>query len=372
MPIFILGYLLFLFMPIVFDRTGQVASEGMPFGILWPTLVSIAIFLPIYFLSYRTRDMGELLCMLGMAIIGYCLLPINGFANTYVIFACAFAALISGSLMRKFAWVVFMLGALLFEIIILDMPLFVAALTTVISVAVFLGNHYFVEATRKRAALKLSHEEVRRLAALAERERISRDLHDLLGHTLSLIALKSELAGKLLDRDPAKAGREIDEVTRVARDALSQVRRAVSGIRIAGLVAELASARQLLESDGVAFSYSLADVGLPAEQETVLALVVREAVTNVQRHARARRAEVLLVADGSGLRLTVLDDGRGGSITPGNGLRGMRERIESLGGSLVVDSSGGKGTRLEIELPALDVSVQAVATRTIQLPIAQH
>ena len=94
---------------------------------------------------------------------------------------------------------------------------------------------------RKDAALRLSHDEVRRLAALAERERIGRDLHDLLGHTLSLVALKSDLAARLVERDPAAAQREIAEVSAVARDALAQVRSAVSGIRAAGIAAELAS-----------------------------------------------------------------------------------------------------------------------------------
>src|SRR5690606_24618433 len=139
------------------------------------------------------------------------------------------------------------------------------------------------------AALRLSHDEVRRLASLAERERIGRDLHDLLGHTLSMVALKSDLAGRLLARDPAAAHREIGEVSRVAREALSQVRRAVSGIRAAGFAAELASARLLLETDGIAFDYRFDDgLGagiLPAGVESALAMTVREAATNIQRHA---------------------------------------------------------------------------------------
>src|SRR5690606_35477501 len=122
------------------------------------------------------------------------------------------------------------------------------------------------------AALSLSHEEVRRLAALAERERIGRDLHDLLGHTLSMVALKSDLAGRMLERDPQAARAEIGEVSRVAREALAQVRRAVSGIRAAGIAAELASAKLLLETDGVAFSYrfdeGFSDSALPPGVES--------------------------------------------------------------------------------------------------------
>src|SRR5690606_14235585 len=121
-----------------------------------------------------------------------------------------------------------------------------------------------------------------------------RDLHDLLGHTLSMVALKSDLAARLLERDPAAARGEIAAVSRVAREALAQVRRAVSGIRAAGIAAELASAKLLLESDGVAFEYrvdgSLGTGTLPPEVESAFALAVREAATNIQRHARARRA----------------------------------------------------------------------------------
>jgi two-component system sensor histidine kinase DesK len=204
---------------------------------------------------------------------------------------------------------------------------------------------------QRNAELKLSHDEVRRLAALAERERIGRDLHDLLGHTLSLITLKSELANRLFERDPVSARREIAEVERVARDALAQVRRAVTGIRAAGLAAEMASAKLLLESNGVRLDYDFADVPLPVEIETVLAMTVREAATNVQRHARANSARVTLEVQGAALVLSIEDDGRGGAIVPGNGLTGMRERLSGIGAELRVDSGRGRGTVLRVTLP---------------------
>lgn len=206
------------------------------------------------------------------------------------------------------------------------------------------------------AALRLSHDEVRRLAALAERERIGRDLHDLLGHTLSLVALKSELAGRLVQRDPAAAQREIADVSRVAREALSQVRSAVTGIRAAGIAAELASAKLLLECDGIVFRYAVDDRSLdgrmlPPRVETALALTVREAVTNIQRHARASQADIAFQMDRGEAVLRIVDDGRGGAIVPGNGLGGMRERIEALGGRLRIDSGAGQGTHIEARLP---------------------
>lgn len=227
---------------------------------------------------------------------------------------------------------------------------------------------------QREAAMKLSQDEVRRLAALAERERIGRDLHDLLGHTLSMVALKSDLAGRLLERDPVAARREIDDVSRVSREALSQVRRAVSGIRAAGIAAELASAKLLLESDGVTFDYRLDETfsgsALPAGVETVLAMTVREAATNIQRHARAHRADVSFGVEGGDAVLRIVDDGRGGAIQPGNGLSGMRERIEALNGRLRIEAGDGRGTRLEARVPlaanddmAGDVPAHPVGTR---------
>lgn len=212
----------------------------------------------------------------------------------------------------------------------------------------------------KDEALLLSQDEVRRLAATAERERIGRDLHDLLGHTLSLVALKADLAGKLLGRDPQAARREIDELGAVARQALAEVRRAVSGIRATGFVAELAAARVLLQANAIALEVQGNDAALlPPELETALALCLREAVTNVHRHARARQVRVALVMEGGCCRLQVEDDGRGGALRPGNGLDGMRERLQLLGGQLRLEPAHPRGTRLVAELPLPDRTAAA-------------
>lgn len=373
MPVYTLGYLTFLFVPVLLAWLGDAgtwsggASRTWPGPVsrmLWPTLLSIVVFLPLYFAGYRTTGTRALLCVLGIAGVGCALMPFNAFANAYTIYAVGFAAMLGGPLWRRLAWTGLLLAVLTLQVVLLRYPLFIVMITSIVAVSVFFGNHHFVESNRKRAALKLSHEEVRRLATMAERERIGRDLHDLLGHTLSLVALKSELAGKLLLRgDSAQsreaAHREIVEVGRVARDALAQVRSAVTGIRAAGLAAELVSARLLLDTDGIELVATLAPGcldgdALPAAVESTLALTVREAVTNIQRHARAQRAEVSLdIADGHAV-LRIRDDGRGardGALVPGNGLAGMRERIQALGGQLHIHARKGEGTRLEAVIP---------------------
>jgi two-component system sensor histidine kinase DesK len=209
------------------------------------------------------------------------------------------------------------------------------------------------------AALRLSHEEVRRLAATAERERIGRDLHDLLGHTLSLITLKLELSRKLIDRDAAAARTEIAEAEKVARHALAEVRAAVTGFRAADLAAELAAARLLLESSAVALDYD-APPALSPEIERPLALVLREAATNIARHARATHAEVRFVRDEAQLRMRIVDDGRGASSAEGNGVVGMRERVRALGGSFEFASSKA-GTAVEVAVPLPVTATEADA-----------
>lgn len=203
----------------------------------------------------------------------------------------------------------------------------------------------------KDAALALSHDEVRRLAATAERERIGRDLHDLLGHTLSLITLKLELSRKLFERDPARAKSEMEDAERVAREALAQVRSAVTGIRATDLAAELASAKLLLETTQVQLDYAPPPQGLPPEVERGLALVLREAVTNISRHAQAVQAQVEFVREDNAVQLRIRDNGRGGVSVDGNGLSGMRDRVRALGGSLSVDSPRAGGTQLLVRVP---------------------
>jgi len=351
MPVYTLGYLLFLVLPALFSPSGFGNPLGMPASFWGASLLSIAVFLPLYFASFRGRGLTKLACIAGIAALAHALLPISPFSNTYTIYAIALLPLTNLRLSGKLLLAATVLALFCLQVMVLGYPPFVMAITVLVGCAVFAGNHQYYKNLRKQAELRLSHDEVRRLASTAERERIGRDLHDLLGHTLSLVALKSELAGKLIERDPLGARREIDDVARVSRDALSQVRRAVSGIRAAGLAAELASARLLLESDGVRFEYSLGEVALSPEVETVLALAVREAVTNIQRHARATRASVRLEKEADGVRLHIEDDGRGAVIVAGNGLCGMRERIELLQGQVRIESRPGQGTRLEVMLP---------------------
>jgi len=314
-----------------------------------PTFVSFALFLVMFHRVYY-RDRKQVVWnALGIAVLGFTVTPFNPGAQGYLIYACAFLAFhgTSREAARNMIVVLVLYAA---EWLWLDFGWITLISAVLVGFAVGFMNINFARKHERDAQLMLSHDEIRRLAAVAERERIGRDLHDLLGHTLSLITLKSELANRLFERDPLAARREIADVEKVARDALAQVRRAVTGIRAAGIAAELASARLLLESNNVRLAYDLADVTLPADVETVLAMTVREAVTNIQRHARASSARVSMRIEHKQLQLEIADNGRGGDIVPGNGLTGMRERLATIDAEVRVDSRRGAGTTLLVTL----------------------
>lgn len=341
-----LVYLPFVFLPLGFWTDAPARA--------WvASVLAIAVFLPMYFAFRRWRGRRQHALVAATAILGLALIAIQPGGNTFVIYACAMAATVLPA--RRAVWLAALLVAAMVAAFLAVMPLPLAlayaAMATAICALVVAGVLMTRARLRRDAELRLTRDEVARLAAMAERERIGRDLHDLLGHTLSLVALKSELAGRLVDTHPAAARTQIGEVESVARQALAQVREAVVGIRATGLEAELAAARLALLSADVRLDQRLAPVALDPALESALALALREAVTNVLRHAGARRVEVELVADDGELRLSIADDGRGGAGAPGNGLAGMRERLAAFGAGLEVDSPPGAGTRLQVTLP---------------------
>ena len=179
-------------------------------------------------------------------------------------------------------------------------------------------------------------------AILEERERVARDVHDVLGHTLTVIALKSELAGKLLERDPGRAHAELREITHLARESIEEVRQTVAGLKVQSLSEEITAASQALESAGIDLrregsAWSDLD-SIPAANQAVFAWVIREATTNIIRHTAARRATIKL--DRSSL--TITDNGVG--ISPeaaGHGLEGLKARVEQVGGTLSIVGKRG-------------------------------
>ena len=225
---------------------------------------------------------------------------------------------------------------------------------------------------RALSELHAARRELARLAVIEERLRLARDLHDLLGHSLSLITLKSELAGRLVESAPARAAEEIREVERLARQTLREVREAVAGYRQPALHSELDGARQILEAAGIECQIRHTTGALPPAADAVLAWAVREGVTNVIRHSRAHHCTIHVMCAGGSACAEVVDDGtwRGSqqatTDAAGSGLAGLAERVRGYGGRVEagpLQTANAGGFRLWVELPMSEAATSAKEQR---------
>jgi two-component system, NarL family, sensor histidine kinase DesK len=340
LPYFNLMYLIFLFVPLFLNK--KVGTTE-----ILVTLGSVAFFLPLHFMAYRKHVRHGALLAMAMAGLCYLVTPYNIGANTYLIYGVITASYLLKS-RYAIAFLITSLAVMFLQTYLLNYHTASVIITAILATPLALFSIFNRSVYQGNQRLKLSQEEVQRLAQTAERERIGRDLHDVLGHTMSLIVMKSELASRLFERDPKAAVAQIREVEKVARDALGQIREAVSGMRLAGLEAELANARLSLLSADIHLHYQLAPIELSSEIENVFAFSVREAVTNIIRHSQAQRVEIELSKVNNYLYLKISDDGKADNVKAGNGLNGMRERIESLGGTLSFDTGPQGGLRLTL------------------------
>jgi len=307
------------------------------------------LFLALYIRSYWSRGYEIYLVAAATMLLGISFWPTTHAAGAFFIYAAGMIAQLEPT-RRAFQIIAVIAAIVVLEAWLIDRRWYDAIWPFFFTILIGALNVHFGQVGRANARLRLAHDEIEHLAKVAERERIARDLHDLLGHTLSLVILKSELATKLADRDPERAREEIRDVERIAREALAEVRSAVTGYRSGGLQTEIQHARNALATAGVALETEVApQLQLPPSHEAVLCLALREAVTNIVRHAGARRCRITARSMNGTCTMTIVDDGRGGNQPFGSGLTGMRERVEFLGGSLTRD--GRSGTTLSVSLP---------------------
>ena len=353
-----LAYTGFLFIQPVLEP-----SRILWLGTLAATLVFLGIFFTLFYAAFR-KGPARFWLIGATFTLGAVVFPWNCGASTFFIYAAAFLPFLVESTRRVVFFLALECAAVLVEGAVFtwyapSKAFYVGWPNTIIAIFLLIviggGNIYFAEQRRADCKLRAALEENVTLAAVAERERIARDLHDVLGHTLSLIVLKAELAQRLVARNPARASEEMADVEATARTALAEIREAIGGYRSRGLAAEIDSARRTLQAAGVTLlaDSTPAPGSLAPQQETALALALREAVTNIVRHACATACNLRFLAQNGGLRLVVEDDGPQAVICEGNGLRGMRERVESIGGrfSLECPAAPDHGTRLTIDLP---------------------
>jgi two-component system sensor histidine kinase DesK len=336
-----LAYLLMYPLPWLEHRptTGAVATSA----------VGVAAFLILYFRGYWTLGWTRLAYGLGILGIGFSLYRCGGVWSVFAVYAASMAGFSRPG--RTAA-----IGVMLVLALVAGFGIATGLSPWEWGPGVFFGAivgiaGIFIGAINERnSLLAASREESRQLAVLAERERIARDLHDVLGHTLTLVAVKADLARRLLDADPGAARREIDEIHASARAALGEVRVAVSGMRSTTLAAELSAARHALETAGITVDSETTSEPLPPLVETTLAFVIREAATNVIRHSGARRCRITLARVGLEASLEIRDDGHGGGVVEGHGLAGMRQRLAVIRGALELRGDSGMSLLARVPL----------------------
>ena len=323
-------------------------------GVEWiVNLSALVLFLVVYFSAFRLPQWA-IPCSLVMTVLAVVMAPFNPGASVFGIFAANFYGWSTGK-HKAMALIFINALAMVATTLYFDIPWTQYALPGVI-VSIPCGFFAIMSAEQMRyhAEQHRNRDEIKRLAVVAERERIGRDLHDLLGHTLSLVHLKAQLSLKHLsinNSDEARA--ELEQIREISSSSLKDVREAVSGYRNQRLLEELTAHKQYFERSGISLSWSVPKLTLPPAVEGELALVVREALTNVIRHADATTCEIeLKLLDSKKMRLSITDNGKGGDLKKGNGINGLEQRITTLGGQLSVASDdNSKGCALTAVLP---------------------
>jgi two-component system, NarL family, sensor histidine kinase DesK len=327
------------------DHPPVVRAAGLlgllAFGILYVVVVPLLM-------SSDVDDRQRMLFVAGVFLLTCAILPIAGQSglNLYV-----FVAVVAIMLLETRPAVVVVASILLLAPLLeLAVPSWPNSLNIDLGIATASAAVFGVASViRRNRALAEAHEELKTMAVEQERARFARDLHDLLGHSLTVITVKSELAGRLLDRDPQRAAAEVADIERLAREALADVRSTVAGYRGVTLAAEISSARAALDAAGMAAELPGAVDDVPGDRRELFGWVLREGVTNVLRHSDAHRVRVSL----SARTVEIVDDGSmAASGVEGNGLSGLRERLSQVGGRLDAGPAEGGGFRLYAELPA--------------------
>lgn len=312
---------------------------------LWQYLsmaAALLLFLLCYFQAYRSHSSDMHWPIVGMALVAVLITPVNPGSIamfSYVGFFIGFAFALP-----RYVLLMTLLVALL---VLLKLTLTIHwDLFLVMGIPIVVTVSFFGRAEQARLRQRLSEQqsedEIKQLAAMVERERIARDLHDILGHTLSSIILKADLAEKLLSREHTDAAQQqLTELSQIARDALSQVRQSVSGYKHQGLTAEVSKLLSRLRDAGFQAVLTGDIPQLDSRRETAVILALTELVTNVIRHSNGSYCQLQFEQQPSQIRINVSDDGATELLQEGNGLTGLRERLAAIGAALTLQQHEG-------------------------------
>jgi two-component system sensor histidine kinase DesK len=352
-------YVWLIYLPLFFIPVMIFHEDPMDW--VW-TLLALIAFLGLYFHAFWVKGQDVIYHIIAILLLGTLTAFVTPTASTLFIYAGAFCSRLKplkyavAVLITLLVWVAAISWLFSFEI-------YFYIPTLVFTLIVGISNIYQHVLHQNKQELILSRKETQRLAKVAERERIARDLHDLIGHTFSVITLKADLAGRLLDKgqdkDLQKARTEIKQLEDISRDALSQVREVVSGYRTSDLLSELANAKNVFSSVDIDFQYQFENIDeqqieLDSASNKELAMVLRELVTNIIKHAKASQVTATINHENGKIVLAIQDNGQGfeNSQHQGFGIKGIEERIQKLKGVVSIKTGGQyTGTLSEIGLP---------------------
>ncbi|NQZ05936.1 MAG: sensor histidine kinase [Algicola sp.] len=316
-------------------------------------VTGLIVFLICYFRAFAVQELRLAYYILAICLIGVALSEINTGASIFFIYAAAF----SGNFHNRNIALSALLSVLLFIIfytILTHKSGYFWIPAVFMSVTLGMQNIHRIEILQKNRELKESQQQIKQLAETAERERISRDLHDLLGHTLSVITLKSALAAKMIDKNlpMAQIRTEIKAVEKLSRETLSQVRGAVRGYNTATIDGELLQAKVATQAATIKLIENIEVTDLNPQVEAELALIIREAITNVIRHADTETVCIALTEVAGQIKLTISDEGQMITKKEQSGMQNMRVRTKNIGGEMTVTYL--PNTHLEFVLPVTD------------------
>ena len=343
------AYANLVFLSLFFGNLYFQPAYGKDLSII---IVGLILFIVSYFRSYWVEENEISLYLVVFCLIGMVLSEINLGASIFFVYAASACSHFNNRKKAFAALLVVLLVTVAYSLLTAKSSYFwIPAIF--ISMAFGFVNIHRAEVLAKNKALNQSQQEIKQLAKIAERERISRDLHDLLGHSLSVITLKSELAAKMLQKGMPSADvlSEVEAVEQLSRDTLAQVRGAVKGYNTATIAGELIQAKVATQAADIRLIENIQVDELAYGIESELALIIREAVTNVIRHAQTQKVWISLVQVEEHLKLTINDQGKMTTNKEHSGIQNMRSRIKSLGGTMTIDKI--PYTQLNFEVPTV-------------------
>ena len=314
------------------------------------SLIAIGLFLGIYYDAYYKKGTKAWYAIAAITAISITMATYTSAANIFFIYAVMIATQ-SQQGTTRLVWLVSMFIAVMLPAFSDSVSWYYFAGCIIYGPLVAVATATNCKLQDQAQTLLENRTEMRDLAITAERERIARDMHDTLGHLLSIMTAKADLALRLTDKDLEEARQEIKDIHLTGRQALKDVRRVIAGMENTTIANELGHARYLLETANIHVTLVNQTIELPASHQHALGMIIREATTNIVRHSNATRCEILLHQQRNQLKLTILDNGEGGVFAPKTGLLSMRERTERLSGEFTINYTKQEGTRLTVQLP---------------------